>query len=257
MEKVRYSEMLPHEIVPRRKRFPAAFIGLGGLEWHGEHLGVGNDALKAEKLCELAAAASGGFAMPTLWYGEPRTARLMEANHNAGGAITDKMELPKRNFTTTHFGVSTADQIAFYQRLIYHVLVQMNTLGMRAVCLVSGHYPLRAWADKAIARFHRVKRYAGTRAYCGIEFDYVTGGQRKFVGGDHAAHWETSYLWYLRPDCVDLSVFRGREEEPLVGVGGKDPRKFATVELGRRACKHIVRGMVTKARRLAASARRK
>ena len=55
MEKVRYEEMLPHEIVARRERFPAAFIGLGGLEWHGEHLGVGNDALKAEKLCELAA----------------------------------------------------------------------------------------------------------------------------------------------------------------------------------------------------------
>ena len=38
MEKVRYEEMLPHEIVARRRRFPAAYIGLGGLEWHGEHL---------------------------------------------------------------------------------------------------------------------------------------------------------------------------------------------------------------------------
>ncbi|MHC4592561.1 MAG: hypothetical protein ACYS8L_07705 [Planctomycetota bacterium] len=38
MEKVRYEEMLPHEIVARRRKFPAAFIGLGGLEWHGEHL---------------------------------------------------------------------------------------------------------------------------------------------------------------------------------------------------------------------------
>ena len=43
MEKVRYEEMLPHEIVARRRRFPVAFIGLGGLEWHGEHMAVGND----------------------------------------------------------------------------------------------------------------------------------------------------------------------------------------------------------------------
>jgi hypothetical protein len=42
MEKVRYEEMLPHEIVARRKNFPAAFMGLGGLEWHGEHLAAGN-----------------------------------------------------------------------------------------------------------------------------------------------------------------------------------------------------------------------
>jgi creatinine amidohydrolase len=75
MDKVRYEEMLPHEIVARRARFPAAFIGLGGLEWHSEHLAVGNDALKAGKLCELAAARSGGFAFPTLWYGEPRVTR--------------------------------------------------------------------------------------------------------------------------------------------------------------------------------------
>ena len=78
MEKIRYEEMLPHEINQRRKKFPAAFIGLGGLEWHGEHLAVGNDALKAEKLCELAAARTGGFAFPTLWYGEPRTTKLIE-----------------------------------------------------------------------------------------------------------------------------------------------------------------------------------
>ena len=252
MEKVRYQDMLPHELVARRKRFPAAFIGLGGLEWHGEHLGVGNDALKAEKLCELAAAASGGFAMPTVWYGEPRTTRLMEANHNADGAITDKMALPKRNFTTGHFGISVPEQVAFYQRLIYHVLVQMNTLGMKAVCLLSGHYPLKMWVDKAIARFHRVKRFRGTRAYCGIEFHYANHPK---VGGDHAAHWETSYLWYLRPDCVDLSVYRGRQAERLVGVGGKDPRIHAGVELGRRACRLIVKGMVAKARQLIAEAK--
>jgi len=252
MEKTRYEEMLPHEIVRRRRRFPAAFIGLGGLEWHGEHLGVGNDALKAEKLCELAAAASGGFAMPTVWYGEPRTLRLMESNHNDDGKITDKMALPASNFTTRHFGVSEDEQVAFYQQLIYHVLVQMQTLGMKAVCLVSGHYPLKAWADKAIARFHRVKRFAGTRAYCGIEFDYVPPEKRDKAGGDHAAHWETSYLWYLRPDCVDMSVYLDRAEEPLVGVGGRDPRKFASVELGRRGCRLIVRGMVAKARALLA-----
>ncbi len=255
MEKVRYEEMLPHEIVARRKKFPAAFIGLGGLEWHGEHLGVGNDALKATKLCELAAEASGGFAMPTLWFGEPRTSHLMEANARDRAEIAEKMRLPRGNFTTGHFGVSAGDQVRFYRQLIFHVLVQMNTLGMKAVCLLSGHYPLKAWADKAIARFHGIKRFAGTRAFCGIEFHYPLRPGRERVGGDHAAHWETSYLWYLRPDCVDLSVYLGREDEPLVGVGGRDPRRHASVALGRRACRLIVAGMAAKARQLIAEAR--
>ena len=104
MEKVRYAEMLPHEIVARRKKFPAAFIGLGGLEWHGEHLAVGNDALKAEKLCELAAGRSGGFAFPTLWYGEPRERHLLETDYDEDGRVAKAMKFKKRKFSGAYFG---------------------------------------------------------------------------------------------------------------------------------------------------------
>ena len=253
MEKVRYEEMLPHEIVARRKRFPAAFIGLGGLEWHGEHLAVGNDALKAEKLCELAAQRAGGFAFPTLWYGEPRVTAMMEPDHDADGRIRRKMSFKKRKWTAAYFREDGDAQIAFYQALILHVLIQMSSLEMRAVCLVCGHYPLHGWAAPVVERFNQ--EFADTQAYAGIEFHFAPKDPR--VGGDHAAHWETSYLWYLRPDCVDLSVFRGREDEPLIGVVGKDPRTDASVELGRTACDLIVAGMVRKAKQLIAKTRRK
>jgi len=249
MEKVRYEEMLPHEIVARRKRFPAAFIGLGGLEWHGEHLAVGNDALKAEKLCELAAARSGGFAFPTLWWGEPRVTALMEVNHDEHGGIRRKMKFKKRKFSPTYFGQTPDEQIEFYQRLVYHVLVQMNTLEMKAVCLLCGHYPLRGFALPAVEKFNA--EFKDTQAFAGIEFHYPP--KTKKVGGDHAAKWETSYLWYLRPDCVDMSVYLGRQDEELIGVGGIDPRKEASVEVGRTACDLIVEGMVRKAKELIAS----
>lgn len=246
MEKVRYEEMLPHEIVARRHQFPAAFIGLGGLEWHSAHLAVGNDALKAEKLCELAAARSGGFAFPTLWYGEPRVTRLMETDHDPDGAIKERMGFQEAKFGTSYFGRSAAEQIDFYQDLLYHVLVQMNTLEMKAVCLLCGHYPLYDWAAPAVERFNAA--FDDTQAFAGIEFHYPP--QSEEVGGDHAAKWETSYLWYLRPDCVDISVYLGREDEPLVGVMGIDPRRAASVEVGRRACDLIVEGMIQKAREL-------
>jgi len=248
MEKVRYADMLPHEIVTRRAKFPAAFIGLGGLEWHGEHLAVGNDALKAEKLCEMAAAHSGGFAFPTLWYGEPRVVRLMEANHDAGGAITTAMGFSPARFTGEYFGRTAEEQIQFYQELLFHMLVQMSTLEMRAVCLLCGHYPLHEWASPVVERFNAA--FSDTQAFAGIEFHYPAATAD--VGGDHAAKWETSYLWYLRPDCVDMSIFLGREDEPLIGVMGDDPRKTATVETGRRGCELIAEGMARKAEELLA-----
>jgi creatinine amidohydrolase len=246
MEKIRYEEMLPHEIVARRKKFPAAFIGLGGLEWHSEHLAVGNDALKAQKLCELAASRSGGFAFPTLWYGEPRVTGLMEANYDPDSAIKVQMGFTKEKFTETYFGKVGAEQVQFYQALLFHMLVQMNTLEMKAVCLVCGHYPIYNWAAPVVQLFNA--NFGDTRAFAGTELHYPP--KSEFVGGDHAAKWETSYLWYLRPDCVDMSIYLGRESDKLIGILGDDPRQTASVELGREACALIVEGIIRKAEEL-------
>ncbi len=246
MEKIRYEEMLPHEIVQRRKQFPAAFMALGGLEWHGEHLAVGNDALKGEKLCELAAACSGGFAFPALWYGEPRVSHLMEPNHDEDGRIKRKMEFRPEKFALDYFGDTPEQQEAFYQKLLRHVLVQMNTLEMKAVCLLCGHYPIATWAAPVVEEFNAA--FADTKAFAASEHHYVEDSPQ--VGGDHAAKWETSYLWYLRPDCVDLGVFRGREDERLIGVHGEDPRTEASIEIGRRGCELVVAAMVGKAKEL-------
>ena len=246
MEKVRYEEMLPHEIVARRQKFAAAFIALGGLEWHGEHLAVGNDALKGEKLCELAAGASGGFAFPTLWYGEPRVSQLLEWDHDQDGRVKGKMGFRAEKFTADYFGNTPQEQERFYQRLLRHTLVQMNTLEMQAGCMLCGHYPIASWAAPVVEEFNAAFR--DTQAFAATEHRYLD--ECPEVGGDHAGKWETSYLWYLRPDCVDLGVFRGREGEPLVGVYGEDPRTEASIEIGRAGCRLIVAAMARKAREL-------
>jgi len=246
MEKIRYEEMLPHEITARRKKFPAAFIGLGTLEWHSEHLAVGNDALKAEKLCELAAERSGGFAFPTLWYGEPRVAGLMEPNYDPDGKIKFIMGFQERKFSTDYFGKTAEEQVQFYQALLFHILIQLNTLEMKAVCLLCGHYPIYDWANPVVERFNAA--FHDTQAFAGIEFTYP--GISDHVGGDHAAKWETSYLWYLRPDCVDMSIYLGRDTDNLIGIMGEDPRKCASIEIGRKACDLIVEGMILKAQDL-------
>ena len=183
MEKVRYHEMLPHEIVTRRRGFPAAFLGLGGLEWHGEHQAVGLDALKAEKLCELAAERSGGFAFPTLWYGDPRAHALMEATVDPDNAIKSKMRFRKGRFTERFWGKTADQQIEFFQSLLMHVLMQLHSLEMKAICLLTGHYPLRVFAQPVVAEFNAT--LDGTIAYASAEPEY--GHSKRIAGGDHAA----------------------------------------------------------------------
>ena len=65
---------------------------------------------------------------------------------------------------------------------------------------------------------------------------------------DHAGAWETSCMMYLRPDLVDLDELRkvsSEEQDELrmlegpEGIGGKNPLKYASAEMGEK----IVKGM--------------
>jgi len=85
---------------------------------------------------------------------------------------------------------------------------------------------------------------------CSSDLFFYPNRRRRI--GDHAAKWETSCLWHLRPDCVDLSVYCGREEEPLINVLGEDPRSSATVEEGRKACDLMLDALVRKAKEMLA-----
>ena len=77
---------------------------------------------------------------------------------------------------------------------------------------------------------------------------------------DHAAHWETSLLMYLRPELVDLSRISHEDlasEEGVkrAGIYGKDPRQFASRKLGERIAAGIVDGIGRKAQELLESVR--
>jgi creatinine amidohydrolase len=239
MRTVRYHELLPHEILTRRERFPVAFLPIGTLEWHADHAAVGLDGLKAERLCELAAEETGGFAFPTLWYGEPRAVKHMDAAHEESGAIRAALRLGP---------VPPGDpdaEIAAFQALVRRIVLQLHASGMRVVCVLCGHHPLYDWAEPVVAALNG--EATGATALVGTEVHY--GADPEHAGGDHAGVWETSYLWHLRPECVDLAVYeRGAPVERPLGIVGEDPRRGASPERGAVATARTVAGMTAGAR---------
>ena len=48
MTRVRYQNLTPEEFRARLRERPIAYLPLGTLEWHGEHLPLGADALISE-----------------------------------------------------------------------------------------------------------------------------------------------------------------------------------------------------------------
>lgn len=72
MEKVLYSELNPTEFRDRIKVAPIAYLPLGTLEWHGEHLPLGSDSIQSQDFFEKLAREVGGIVLPSLFLGPDR-----------------------------------------------------------------------------------------------------------------------------------------------------------------------------------------
>ena len=68
-KKVRFEEMLPHEMEEAVNRFPVVYCAFGSLEWHGKHLPLGTDTLKAYHILIKTAEMFGGVVAPPTYWG--------------------------------------------------------------------------------------------------------------------------------------------------------------------------------------------
>jgi creatinine amidohydrolase len=234
LRKVRYEELLPHEIVEERLKTPIAYLPIGLLEWHGPHLAVGNDALKVHALAIRVAQQGGGLVFPPLFYGENREHNLMEFDQLDHDKIIDKMALSKESFKPGYMRKPSYQQDAFYIELLLHILYEIESLGFEVIVILAGHYPLLHHARETIKEYAKNGK-AKAWALSGYELvrDVIP------EAGDHAAKWETSLLLILRPDCVDMSQLPKDRNSPLIGVIGTDPRD-TTKEFGEFAVNTLV-----------------
>jgi len=59
--------MRPAQLESAIKNFPVAYVPFGLIEWHGRHLPLGNDALKAHAILVKCAEEFGGVVYPPQW----------------------------------------------------------------------------------------------------------------------------------------------------------------------------------------------
>jgi creatinine amidohydrolase len=247
LSKVRYEEMLPHEIVEARNKVPIAYLPIGNLEWHGEHLVVGTDAIKAHTLAICIAERGGGLVFPPLFYGENREHGNLEFDFDPMGKVAEKMGLQKSNFMLGHMRKPSYLQDVLYIELLIHILYEIESLGFKVIIMVVGHYPSIHHANEAIKEYSKTGK-AKVWAVCGYEIvkDIIPDA------GDHAAKWETSLLMALRPECVDMERLPKNKDVPLLGIVGIDPRETASKDFGEFAVNIIVDRVLSKARQLLA-----
>lgn len=225
---VAYENLLPADFRVRLEAMPLAYVPFGSLEWHGEHLPLGNDAVKVEEICRLAAKKGGGIVLPALFLGirgmTPWAPKYREAVGNEG-IFSVEPELLKRVLTAQ--------------------LENLDRLGFRGAIVITGHYPQEQvdLAKEVAAAFKPVR---GLRVAGITDRDLARSAGHT---GDHAAKWETSILMALRPELVDLK--RLPAEGPLEGIYGDDPRTKASADLGRKVVETMVGELCELGRKLA------
>jgi len=60
----------PGQLEEALRAFPAVYVPFGLIEWHGRHLPLGNDALKAHAILVKTAEQFGGVVYPPVYFHE-------------------------------------------------------------------------------------------------------------------------------------------------------------------------------------------
>lgn len=221
--KHRYEFMFPEEIEDVLKERPIAFLPWGALEWHGYHLPIGQDALKASAICDMLAQRTGGIALPPVWIGH------MTMKPHAGFKHT------------LEFAAQTLRSV------FKEYIEQLEDEGFRVLVVLAGHYGAEHIRILKEVEEEHNSGNRKMRVWVLPEYEVV---RDLGYSGDHAGKWETSIFWHLYPDYVDLSRFRKGVPLREQGIGGEDPSTNASRELGKTITDAIVERISERALKL-------
>lgn len=191
MRQVQWERMFPDQLDAAFDDCPLVYFPYGLCEPHGPHDAVGLDALKAHGIaCESARARGGIVAPPDYWH-----------IHELGGYA---LWLERTVGPVRRSWMTCMPPWQHFKNICYHIRMA-DHLGFHAAIFLTGHYGPN-WKDlKTLIGL--VQPHVGTRL-CGLpdhEANQPGFDNDGRSGGDHAGKVETSLLWALHPDCVDLS----------------------------------------------------
>ncbi len=222
-QKVLYAELTPKEFRERIAQTPIAYLPLGTLEWHGEHLPLGADGLQSQGFFVELAKEVGGIVLPMLFLGPDRKEVVDEKDYY-GMDIYGFKDSPPQQLDGSAYWLEES----LFRELIESILHLLKRAGFKIV-VAHGHGPstgsFRGWSEDLSEKF-------GLKLFVVWREDESDG---MGIQTDHAAANETSLLMALRPELVQMENLPKDLNVWPVAVGGKDPRVHASAERGQKA----------------------
>lgn len=209
----RYELLYGEELFRLIRERPLAWLPIGILEHHGEHLPWGLDGLKAHAVCLRLAQRLGGIVLP--------------ACHLAG-IHGDCRDGDRSAFRQRHAAIGDLlYREETFLTYLWETFDGLSNIGFQIIVAYTGHYPevqTRILQEAAEA-------FSSTGAARVIPFwEPLACGE-----GDHGGKWETSIYLALAGDGVRLDAIRDDHTGQPGSYRGQDVRGQASAALGEQA----------------------
>jgi creatinine amidohydrolase len=208
--------MRPAQLEAAGRRFPAVYVPFGLIEWHGVHLPLGNDAIKAHGILVKCAEQFGGVVYPPVYFHEGfRQEHLLPV-------LTDLFQRLKRTGYRVMIGVSghnVQGQIDMINKALEPVTADGTVAGI-------GLWEITLSRGPESGSDHAAKWETSNMMF--LYPDLVDMSQ-------------------LGDGPINLDM------KPPSGIGGLDPRQHASADVGRRNVELAAAAIGKKAQELLAS----
>ena len=234
---VRWERMFPDQLEEAFAACPVVYFPYGLCEPHGPQNAIGLDGLKVHAIACEAARAHGGLVAPLDMWHIHEIGGYAAWAHRAVGQV-------ERTWLTA------MPPWQHFRNVCYHVR-QADVLSFHAAIFLTGHYGPN-WEDlKTLLEL--MQPHVGTRLYGLPDWEANVPGfdHDNRSGGDHAGKVETSLLWALMPECVDVSRIPPPDEPGEHMAMGPNARE-SNRRTGERMVADEVRFLGEKARELLA-----
>ena len=201
--KVVWHEMFKDEFEAALTSYPICYLSFGLSEPHGLQNAMGLDGLKAYALVQRAAETHGGIVAPPVWW------HIHEIPLSINWLAHQNAPNP--------YLTSVPPEI-FLHQLVYQ-LRAVEAAGFRGAICVTGHYGGIEVDMKQVCSFYSSRR--PLRAVALADWEAI---RYKDYHGDHAGRCETSQLWALCPDLVDISRISDVPSTQVVFASTSDAR---------------------------------
>jgi len=208
--------MRPGQLEAAGRQFPVAYVPFGLIEWHGRHLPLGNDAIKAHAILVKCAEQFGGVVYPPVYFHE--------------------------GFPREHL-----------EPVLTRLFEGLRATGFRVIIGVSGHN-VQQQIDMINAALAPVTA-DGTAGGIGLwEVSLSMGPESNTDHAAKWETSNMQFFYPDLVDMAALGAGPlALDMKPPDGIGGLDPREHASAEVGRRNAELAAAAIGRKAQELLAS----